>query len=446
MSIQIDTREAGFAALAESLRQAMRPGEDFTLWYSAEASDFIRFNHARVRQAGHVSQAGATLQLIAAERQAQMAVTLSGQPDEDRQRLADGLERLRAVIGQLPPDPYLMPDRTPWQRRQVDTQPLPDPAAVLPCISAAAEGLDLVGIYAAGPLYRGFANSWGAFGWHSAHCFNFDFSLFHANGQAVKADYAGQGWNDGEFHRRFAAARAQLEHLGKPLRVLAPGGYRAYIAPAALEEITGMLCWGGFSARALATKESPLQRLDGDGARFSPLLGLHEQVAGALSPAFTAEGSPRSDVALIEQGRLTGRLVGSRSAREYGLAGNGASGDESPQALVMDAGTLPEADTLAALGTGLYIGNLWYLNWSDLPAARITGMTRFATFWVEDGRIQAPVSTMRFDDSLFDLFGEQLEALTAERQLRLSASTYGERQTLSSLLPGALVKRLQLTL
>ena len=112
----------------------------------------------------------------------------------------------------------------------------------------------------------------------------------------------------------------------------------------------------------------------------------------------------------------------------------------------MDAGTLPEADALAALGAGLYIGNLWYLNWSDLPAARITGMTRFATFWVEDGRIQAPVSTMRFDDSLFDLFGEQLEALTAERQLRLSASTYGERQTLSSLLPGALVKRLQLTL
>ena len=146
MSIQIDTREAGFAALADALRQAMRPGEDFTLWYSAEASDFIRFNHARVRQAGHVSQAGATLQLIAAERQAQMAVTLSGQPDEDRQRLADGLERLRAVIGQLPPDPYLMPDRTPWQRRHVDTQPLPDPAAVLPCISAAAEGLDLVGI------------------------------------------------------------------------------------------------------------------------------------------------------------------------------------------------------------------------------------------------------------------------------------------------------------
>jgi hypothetical protein len=36
--------------------------------------------------------------------------------------------------------------------------------------------------------------------------------------------------------------------------------------------------------------------------------------------------------------------------------------------------------------------------------------------------------------------------LTAERELILSTSTYGERQTHSSLLPGALVKRLLLTL
>ncbi len=101
---------------------------------------------------------------------------------------------------------------------------------------------------------------------------------------------------------------------------------------------------------------------------------------------------------------------------------------------------------LAALGTGLYIGNLWYLNWSDAPAARMTGMTRFATFWVEEGRIQAPLGTMRFDDSIYSFLGEHLEALTSERQLRVSSSTYGERQTDSALLPGALTGKLTLTL
>ena len=33
----------------------------------------------------------------------------------------------------------------------------------------------------------------------------------------------------------------------------------ANLAPAALEEVMSMLCWGGFSAQALASKASPLQ-------------------------------------------------------------------------------------------------------------------------------------------------------------------------------------------
>ena len=78
--------------------------------------------------------------------------------------------------------------------------------------------------------------------------------------------------------------------------------------------------------------------------------------------------------------------------------------------------------------------------------ARMTGMTRFATFWVEDGQIIAPVNTMRFDDSVYSLLGSQLEALTVEREWLVSASTYDQRQTASNLLPGALVKTLTLTL
>jgi hypothetical protein len=53
---------------------------------------------------------------------------------------------------------------------------------------------------------------------------------------------------------------------------------------------------------------------------------------------------------------------------------------------------------------------------------------------------------MRFDDSIYSFLGEHLEALTRERQLRVSSSTYGERQTDSALLPGALSGKLTLTL
>jgi len=440
--------EAAFSRLVDAARAALRPGEQFTLWYSAEDSEFVRFNRARVRQAGQVRQAMACLQLIRDERHAEIAITLAGDPGADRARLVEGMMRLREAIGQLQPDPYLMVAHDPWQRRRADADGdgVPDGAAVLAQIADAAAGLDLAGIYAAGPLYRGFANSFGAYGWHAVPACHFDWSLFHANGQAVKSDYAAARWDADAFAARFAEARAQLAHLGKPARTLAPGAYRAYLAPAALHEVVEMLGWGGFSARALANKESPLQRLYDGGASLSPMLQMDELASGALAPAFGPQGLPRADVALLREGAAAGRLVYPRSAREYGMAANCADADEAPRSLSVAGGALAQQDVLATLGTGLYIGNLWYLNWSDVPAARLTGMTRFATFWVEDGRIQAPVGTMRFDDSLYDFLGTHLQALTHERDLRVSSSTYDERQTQSALLPGALTGKLTLTL
>ncbi|NVZ64711.1 TldD/PmbA family protein [Pseudomonas gingeri] len=435
-----------FQALVDWLREHLQATEKFTLGYAAESSQFIRFNHGRVRQAGQVQQASLSFKLIDAGRHADLQITLSGELELDRQRLADGLQQLRETLPLLLADPYLLLNHTAWQSRNVQDLPLPDTARVLEEISRAATGLDLVGFYAAGPISRGFASADGAFGWHQANSFNFDWSLFHENGQAVKASYAGHEWDSDGFARRFQQAREQLEFLGRPLRTLAPGEYRAYLAPAALEEIMGMLCWGGFSAQAIASKHSPLQKLYASEASFHPIVWLNEQVSGSLSPAFSNEGYPRSDLSLVAKGSANGRMINSRSAAEYGLTANGAGGGEYPSALEMKAGRLAQKQVLEELGTGLYISNLWYLNYSDQSAGRMTGMTRFATFWVENGEIQAPVSTMRFDDSVYSLLGTQLEALTQERELLLSASTYDQRQTASSLLPGALIRKLTLTL
>lgn len=440
------SHQAQFKALVDWLNKAITPQERFSLSYNAEASDFIRFNHAKVRQAGHVQQASVYFKLIEEGRHANLDLTLSGDGEVDIQRLSEALQQLRDTLTLLPVDPYLLLNDDAWQSTNVQERPLPASEHVVQQITQLGEGLDLVGIYAAGPIYRGFASSTGAFGWHQANSFNFDWSLFHENGQAVKANYAGHEWSDEAFAKRFRLAREQLAFLGQPSHALAPGQYRAYLAPAALEEIISMMCWGGFSAQSLADKSSPLQRLYDGQATLNPRVSLDEQVTGSLSPAFSGEGYPRSDLALIVEGAAQDRLVGSRSAAEYDLVANGAGWGESPSALSMQGGSMALDDVLKELGTGLYISNLWYLNFSDRTAGRITGMTRFATFWVEDGKIKAPVSTMRFDDSIFSLLGGALEQLTEERELILSTSTYSQRQTASNLLPGALVSKLTLTL
>jgi predicted Zn-dependent protease len=183
------------------------------------------------------------------------------------------------------------------------------------------------------------------------------------------------------------------------------------------------------------------------GQRLDPRIDLAEDIAAGVAPAFQAEGFTRpARVPLIEAGALVGSLVSPRTAREFGLEANGASDDETPEALAMAGGELPMHDAQDALDTGLAIGNLWYLNYSDRSACRMTGMTRFATFWVENGRIVAPVEVLRFDDTLYRIFGAKLLALTAETELLLESETYGGRELKSQTLPGALVSELTFTL
>ena len=105
-----------------------------------------------------------------------------------------------------------------------------------------------------------------------------------------------------------------------------------------------------------------------------------------------------------------------------------------------------EPQALAALGTGLWVSNLWYLNYSDRPACRLTGLTRFACLWVEDGQPVEPIGVMRFDDSFLRMFGEGLVGLGDRAELIAESGTYLERQLGSLSTPGALVDGWRLTL
>ena len=64
------------------------------------------------------------------------------------------------------------------------------------------------------------------------------------------------------------------------------------------------------------------------------------------------------------------------------------------------------------------LSNLHYLNWSDrLGGRRLLDMTRYACFYVENGKIIAPIENMRFDDTIYNIFGKELNAVTNFDQL-----------------------------
>lgn len=436
-----------FYQLADYIGSQIRAGETYLATLSAEESNFIRFNKSAVRQAGSVTQSILALSLISQNRRAEARVTLSGQTENDHALVRTSLDTLRSDLRDLPPDPYLLFNAAPTSTEHVGQSAVPANAEILDQVLEQAVGKDLVGLCASGTIYKGFANSLGQRNWHRVDNFNLEWCLYHDADKAIKSAYAGTHWDRTEFANKMATSSDQLSVLQQPPKQIAPGPYRVYLAPSALNEIMGLLSWEAFGIKAQRNKQSPLLKLEDGSAALHTSINLSENNRDGIAPGFQADGFLKApSVRLVDAGAHAGALVSPRSAREFGLATNGANALEAPESLDLAGGSLHRDDVLKTLGTGILIGNLWYLNFSDRAACRMTGMTRFATFWVERGEIKAPLNVMRFDDSAYRVLGENLLALTAERDLILDPSSYGERSVGSARLPGALVKDFALTL
>ena len=430
-----------FYALADHLTGKLSGDEVLLATFHGEESDFVRLNQSTVRQPGHVTQRYLSLDLISGQRHAPGNVTLTGNGDGDRARGEALLAELRAKLPALPEDPHFLYATEPKSTEQHDDHPAPDPEAAIGKILAAGEGKDLVGIWASGGIHAGFANSLGQRNWYSSSSFHLDWSFYHRADKAVKCAYAGLVWNDDEFRAKVAAASKQLAMLDREPKTIPPGKYRVYLSPVALADYIGMLGWGGLGLKSHRTKQTVLLRMITEDARLSPAVTLRENTAGGVAPNFQSQGFLKpAAVTLISEGKFADCLVSPRSAKEYGVETNGANPYEAPESLEMAAGDVPRAEVLGRLDTGVLVNNVWYLNFSDRPNCRITGMTRFACFWVENGEIVAPLNVMRFDESIYRALGENLIGLTKERDMLLDSGTYGGRATSSTHMPGALIE------
>lgn len=434
-----------FNELADFLTGKLQTDEIHLSWFSGEDSDFVRLNRSAIRQAGSVQQRYLMVDLVRGRRHIQGTVGVSGDAEIDRPRLEELLADLRAKLPHVPEDPYLLYSTDVRSSSVAGEDQLPDPEYALDAILQAGKGHDLVGIFAGGGVFSGFANSLGQRNWFASYSFNFDWSFYYQTDKAVKSNYAGQWWERDVFAQKVETARQQLAILNRPAKTVPPGHYQVYLAPAAVEEFLTVMSWGGFGLKAHRTKTTCLLKMLEEGATLSPNVSLRENTREGLAPNFQSAGYILPDsVKLIERGRLCEPLVSPRSAKEYGVPTNGSS--EYPQSLDMAPGDLAGADVLSRLGTGVYVNQLWYLNFSDRPACRLTGMTRFATFWVENGQIVAPLNVMRFDETAYRVLGENLLALTVDRDFIPSTSTYGGRSTSSMRVPGALVRDFAFTL
>ncbi len=433
--------------LCDHLTAQLRGSEILTCALDGEKSEFVRLNQGAVRQAGSVTQAYLDITLIDGQRQASAKLTLTGDPQCDREASSALLTALRDTIPHLADDPHLLYSTDVQSTEQHGPNDSPRAEEVVEVVTREAAGTDFVGLYAGGAIHSGFANSLGQRNGFSSHSFHLDWSLYHRADKAVKCGYAGTSWDDGQFAAKMRDARRELSVLERDPRSIKPGRYRVYLAPTAVVEVLHLLGWGGFGLKNHRTRRSPLIRAVAGEERLASCFSLSENTADGLSPGFEKSGFIKPGrVDLFEDGTYRDALISPRSAREYSVATNGANNEEMPSSLDMAAGNYPEDQVLDELGTGIYVNNLHYLNYSDRPSCRLTGMTRFATFWVEGGKVIAPLNVMRFDETLYRMFGEQLVGLTRERELLLDPGTYERRSTYSARVPGAIINEFTFTL
>lgn len=438
--------ETSFNQTVAALLEALAPHEQITLELLGEQSQFVRFNRGRVRQAGQIADGQLHLTLMCNQRNGFRVIPFIGDRT-DLYQAKTALAELRQEVPQLPEDPYMaMPSGTATSR-SVNIGQLLDADAVVDAILPHVQGLDFTGIYAGGSLFRAYADSAGQKHWFSTETFSLDYSLFSSNDRAVKETFAGSEWNQTAYLAKLTHSKEQLEQLSRPTRAVTKGRYRTYLAPVATAELITSLTWSALSEEALQQGESALLLLRRGEKHLSSQFTLKENFGRGVVPQFNDLGEiAPSELPLIEAGQLVNTLVSSRTAKEYNKVANGAGRAEMLRSPEVNPGSLSATDVLNTLGTGLYVSNLHYLNWSDRPTGRMTGMTRYACFWVKDGEIVAPIENLRFDESLYHYFGDKLVALTDFQEFIPNVETYDHRALGGIWTPGLLVDDFTYTL
>lgn len=435
-----------FQTASEALFKELEPGEELTLNLTAEEQLYIRFNGNLVRQNTNVEQINLTLSFHGNGRTVAHSTTVGGRFEQDLPLLSRLLKTCREEARVLPPDPHQVPFQNNGESLNEFRGELPPIEKLLDSITGPASGLDLAGLFAGGAIIRANRNSHGQDHWFATETFFMDYSLYDGP-RAAKGVYAGSTWNHADWAANLNRTREQLELLKRPQQNVKPGRYRTYLAPGAAAELLGILSWGGFSAAAWKQGLCPFRKLAEGEAKLSPMLTLKENFTLGLCPRFNSIGevAPES-MTIIENGEFKEFLVSSKTAKEYGLKANAAESYEASRSPEILPGSLDESKILKEIGTGLYLSNLHYLNWSDRVGARVTGMTRYACFWVENGEIVGPIKDLRFDESMYEALGPKLIGLTTKAEIEPSVSTYGLRDVGGVRVPGMLIDDFTFTL
>ncbi|WP_427889069.1 metallopeptidase TldD-related protein [Kribbella sp. GL6] len=190
------------------------------------------------------------------------------------------------------------------------------------------------------------------------------------------------------------------------------GTCRVLLKPQAANALIATYGYAVLGANAYATGRSAVSGRLGERVA-SELVSLVDDGCDpdGLPSGFDAEGNVRRRTPLLADGVLVGVVSDRRRAGLTGGVPTGHAvpdgwrfgGDPVPSHLLLDAGTSTDDELLADCGSGLVVNRLDYLRVLHPKETLVTGTTRDATYWAEDGELVGWHPQVRFTFRLADV-------------------------------------------
>jgi PmbA protein len=359
--------------------------------------------------------------------------------------LAELAERAVAMARAAPEDPYagLAPDDLltsgPFPALDLEDAAEPSPQHLRAMAEEAEDAARAVagvtnsegGSAGFGRSVFALATSHGFSGGYGATSHSVSASVVAGTGSGMQRDYA---WRQAR-HAADLIAPAEIGRLAGERAVarLEPGRLPSKVMPVVFSPrvshgLLGHLV-GAMSGAAIARRSSfLLDRLEQ--VLFDSSIRILDdphRLRGLRSRPFDGEGLPTAPRALVEQGKVTGWLADSASARQLGIAptghasrGAGGGPGVSVSNVHLAAGSLSPAELMADIGEGVYVTELFGHGVNGVTGDYSRGASGFR---IASGELAGSVAEFTIAGNLIDMFAAMLPASDLEMHRGINAPT-----------------------
>jgi PmbA protein len=351
--------------------------------------------------------------------------------DMDASELAKLVDRCVAMAREAPEDPYAglapedrlftgpIPDFDLDDGSEADPQALRETALAVEEAARAVSGVTNSEGGSASHSRTRFAlvTSHGFAGGYGASGHGLSASVIAGEGAAMQRDY---GWHSAHHLSDLEAAHAIGARAGtRAVARLNPGKAPVGKVPVVIDPRVGGSIVGhllsAIAGPAVARGTSFLLGKE-DRQLFDSGIVIRDdphRPRGLRSRAFDGEGLPTAARDIVRDGRITGWLLDTASAKQLGLAptghasrGGGASG-VSASNLHLAPGAESPAALIADIQTGVYLTELIGQGVNPVTGDYSRGASGFV---IEDGRIAGPIAEFTVAGNLIDMFAALIPA------------------------------------